>query len=100
MHDDQGTHIDPIVEVDDVVVDEAYATGGHGLPDCPGLRRAVEAIEGTAHIERARAQRVSRAARHIGWEIRHALAHLCWRCPAWPLGLAGYDGLARPGDTV
>src|SRR5690606_13020439 len=48
--DDQGADADPLVEVHDVLVGEADAARRHGLPDCPWLGGAVDAIQRRADI--------------------------------------------------
>src|SRR5688572_11352698 len=70
------------------------------MADRPGLRRAVQAIERGADVEGAGAQRVLRAALHVGREVRNALAHLGRRSPIGPFGLAGDLVRTRPGEAV
>ena len=46
-HDDLGADVHPVIEIDDVVVDQPEAAGRDGLTDC--LRRigTVDAIDGS-----------------------------------------------------
>ena len=71
-----------------VLVGQTDATRRNRLADGPGFRRAVDAVQCRADVERAGSQRVFRATRHIGRQIRYALAHLGRRRPVRPFGLA------------
>src|SRR5690606_15786445 len=51
-------------------------------------------------IEGAGAERVVRAAGHVGRQVGNALAHGGGRRPAWPLGRAGDPVLAGPAEAV
>src|SRR5262245_22848697 len=55
----------------------------------------MDAIHGTADIERAGAHRVARAASHEAWQVGLALNHFGRRRPVRPLCLA--DDLFQPG---
>src|SRR5687767_202924 len=75
LHHDPGAHLHAFVEVDHVLVHHANAPGGDCLTDGPGLVRAVDAVVARTEIHGARAERIVRAARHVGREVRAALAH-------------------------
>src|SRR5208337_877087 len=83
------------IEIGDVIVDEAEAAGRDGVADRLRLVGAMDAIDGLAEIERARAHRVARAAGHEARQIGLALDHLRWRTPVRPFLLAG--NLLQPG---
>ena len=61
-HDVRGSDLHLCREVHYVVVLHSEAARGHGLPDGPGLVRAVDTVERRAEIDRARAERLSDAA--------------------------------------
>src|SRR5262245_54846425 len=103
-HNDFRADLHAVVEIDHVLVAHADAARGHRGADRPRLVGAMNAIERRAEIERARAERIFRAASHVGRQIRAAPEHLRWRTPVRPLTLerdlldAG-PGEARPPDA-
>src|SRR5271167_2752717 len=66
--DDGGANAGSRIEIDDVVVGHADATGGDGLADRIGLVGAVNAIERAGKIHRAGAERIVDAAFHVARE--------------------------------
>src|SRR5579863_7003378 len=76
-HDDRRTLFHPIVEIDDILVGHAYATGRNGLADIFRLVGAVYAVQGIlvalVKVQRSRAERIFRAALYamrVGTEPR------------------------------
>src|SRR5262249_506813 len=100
QHHDLGADLDAVIEVDDVLVGHADASGCRAAADGRGSVGAVDAVETTAEIHGARARRIGRAARHETRQIRGAGNHLRPGRPMRALGLA-LDGLdAGPGETL
>src|SRR5215831_11377738 len=100
QHHHLGADIDAVIEVDDVLVGHADASGCRAAADGRGRVGAVDAVEGTAEIHGARAERIGRAAGHEARQVRRAGNHLRRRRPIRPLGPA-LDGLdAGPGETL
>src|SRR5262249_62216947 len=100
LHDHRRAHPHALVEVDDIVIGEPEAARRHRLPDRLGLVRAVDAVERGAEIERARAERIVRTARHMAREVGPAPQHLRGRRPGRPFAL-GADALdAAPAEAV
>src|SRR3569623_2165611 len=100
VDDHQRAYLLAVVEIDDVLIGEADAARRHGLADRPRLRRSVQPVQRRADIERAGAERIVRAAGHVGRQVGRALAHFRRRRPAGPLGLASDGVLARPAEAV
>src|SRR5271166_5926222 len=88
------------IEIGDVIVDEAEAAGRDGVADRLRLVGAMDAIDGLAEIERARAHRVARATGHEARQVGLALDHLRRRPPVGPFLLAGDLLQARPLEAV
>src|ERR1700758_45272 len=76
---------DAIIEVDHVLIGHAEAAGGHSLPDGLGLVGAVDAVERRSQINRARAERILDAARHMDRQGGGAPAPFPRGGPAPPL---------------
>src|SRR5436309_13034503 len=75
-HHDLGADLDPLIEVDHVLVSHADAAGRDLGADGPGLVRAVDAIERRAEIHRTRPERIVGTAGHVTREVGAALEHL------------------------
>ena len=84
-----GAHRDSPIQVGDVVVHEPEAARRYGAADGLRLVGAVDAVDRGAEIERARAHRIARTARHEARQIRLALDHLRRRRPVGPFRLPG-----------
>src|SRR3989442_15053463 len=100
LHDHGRAELDPVVEIDDVVVGQPDAAGGRCRADRVRLVRAVDTVHGVAEIESARAERIVGTAGHVARQIRAALQHLVGRSPIRPLALGAYRGNAAPGEAV
>src|SRR5262249_22082756 len=98
-HHHPGADLDPLIEIDHVLVAHADAAGRHRRSDRPGLVRAVDAIERRAEIHGAGAERVLRPAFHVARQIGTALEHFGRRRPIRPFTLAGDVVNARPGEA-
>src|SRR5262245_33387681 len=98
-HDHPGAHRHPIIQIDDGVVHQAEATRRHGIADCLRLVGAVDAVDGVAEVERARAQRVAGAAGHEAGQVRLARNHLGRWGPVGPFRLARDRQEAGPLET-
>src|SRR3984885_6973124 len=99
-HDDLRSDRSAIVEIDDVVIEQAYAAARHLLADRLRLDGSMEAKIGVliaaVEIKRARAERIVDAARQPGRVMRvnrHAANHVPGRRPVRPFGLSAYDGV-------
>src|SRR6185437_173028 len=96
-----GAGLDPLIEIDDVLVSHADAARGDRLADIFRLVGAVDAVErvlvALEQIHRARAHRIVRAGAD---EVRdfHALLDFRGRGPRRPLFLAADLGDAGPGQ--
>src|SRR5258705_8741622 len=99
-HDDLGADGNPFIEIRDFRIDQAEAAGGHRAADGLRLVGAVDAINGVAEIQGARAHRIARPARHEAREIRLALDHLRRRRPIRPFLLARYLQQPLPLEAV
>src|SRR5262245_15527415 len=99
-NDNPGTHVRPRIEIDNVLVQHADASARNLLADRGWSVRSMNAVDRAADVHRARAQRISRTARHETRQIWLALKHLRRRDPVWPLGLALNGFHARPGKTL
>src|SRR4051812_20976283 len=105
--DDRRLAGHPVEQVDDVLVDHAYAARRHRLADGPPFRRAMHPVAGVlvvlVDVHGARAERIVEAAGLTAaplFQLRLAGDHLGWRCPGRPF-LAVLDiGAARPAETV
>ena len=63
-HDDLGTDIYAVVEIGDVVINEAKATRGDGVADCFRRIGAVNAVNRVAEIHGSRPEWIARASGH------------------------------------
>src|SRR5580698_2102449 len=100
LDDDARPDRHAVIEVDDVVVDQAEAARRDGVADRIGLVRPVDAIDGLAEIQRTGAQGIAGTAGHEARQIRLALDHLRWRTPVGPFLLAGDFLQSRPLEPV
>src|SRR5262245_34754608 len=94
-HDHLGADRYAVVQVHDVVIDEAKAARRYGMTDRVRLVGAVDAVDGGAEVEGTCAQRVARAPGHPARQIRLSRNHLGGRCPVRPFRLA--CDLQEPG---
>src|SRR3954452_16186337 len=69
QHHDFGADINAGVEIGDVVIGQADATGRDVLADGIGCVGAVDAVDGAAEIHGAGAKRVAGAAGHLARQI-------------------------------
>src|SRR6202453_609358 len=100
-HDDLRSNRGAIVELDDVVVEQANAAAGNLLADRLRFDRAMKAEVGVliaaVEVKRARAERIVDAAWQAGRVVRidrHSANHVTgWR-PVRPFGLSADDGVA------
>src|SRR5690606_3705878 len=62
LHDHLRADFGTVIEIDDVLIQEANAARGHGLPDRPPFRRAMQTVARIAafveKIERTGAKRI------------------------------------------
>src|SRR5271157_1417979 len=100
LDDDLRSDRHAIIEIGDVLVDEAEAAGRDGVADRLRLVGAVDAVDGLAEIHRPRAERIARPARHEARQVGLALDHLRRRAPVRPFLLAGNLLQARPLEAV
>src|SRR4029078_2909002 len=94
-------------EVHDVLVRQAEAARRVRPSDGAVVVGAVNAIDGIAEIERARALRILQPARHRDRQTRLALVHLRWWRPRRPsgdtadaLGSGPREAVAADGDRI
>ena len=96
--DNGGADLDPVEEINHLIVHHPDAPGGNGLAYAPGLGCAVNAVFGVADIKGTRAQWIFRATRHERWNdvafFGFTLNHHLWRTPIGPGCLAGNRILA------
>src|SRR5262249_56183062 len=76
------------VEIEHVAIDEAEASGRHRAADGLRLIGAVDAIDGGAKIESARAHGIAGASGHEAGQVRLPLDHFRRRSPVGPFLLA------------
>src|SRR3984893_18532242 len=90
LSDDQlGADRKPIVEIDDVAVDQTKASAGDRAADGLRLIGAMDAIDRGAEIERPRPHRIAGSSGHETGQIGLALDHFGRRRPVRPFLLAG-----------
>src|SRR6185437_16237697 len=96
-----GAERNPVVKVDDVLVEQANAAGRNGVADALRLVGAVQAEEGVVaiavEIKRAGAERIVDAAVEpagVRLVARHGRDHVGGGRPMRPLFLAADDGAA------
>src|ERR1700761_7689811 len=88
-HNNLGADRHAIIEVGDVGVDQPETPGRDRGTDCIGPVGAMDAVDGSAKIHRASAERVAGTTGHEAWQIGLARDHLRWRGPVRPFRLAG-----------
>src|SRR5258705_6602464 len=100
QHDHLGADVDAGIEVCDVFIGEADATGRN--PGADGLRRigAVNPVDRAAEVHRACAERIAGTAGHLARQIGLARDHFRGRGPIRPLGLLANRLYTRPGKTL
>src|SRR5262249_60854498 len=98
-HHDPGADLDPLVEVNDILVAHADAAGRYRLTDRPWLVRTVDAVEARTEIHCARAEGIFGAAFHVTGQVGPALEHFGRRRPIRPFALAAGMVDARPGEA-
>src|SRR6516225_3922150 len=72
LHDNRGADPGPVIQIDDVIVGHTNAAGRDVAAEFPGLVGAVDAVKRIAEIERARPERIIRAADHVTRQIGKA----------------------------
>src|SRR5450759_4999564 len=100
LHHHGGADRDATVEIGDVVIGHAEATGGNRLADRLRLVGAVNAIQRRSQIHGARAERIVDAAGHVTRQIGATRQHLRGRGPARPFLLGGDAVSATPAKAV
>src|ERR1700730_7485618 len=98
--DDLGPDRDAVVEIDDVAIDQAEASGRNRASDGLRLIGAVNTIDRRTKIKRARAHGIAGSARHEAGQIGLALDHFRRRSPVWPFLLACDAQQALPLKAV
>src|ERR1700751_2743507 len=89
-----------IVEIGDAGVDQAEAARGHLGADRVGTVGAVDAVDGSAKVHGACAERIAGAAGPEARQIGLASDHLRWRGPVRPLLLVGDVHQSLPLEAV
>src|ERR1044072_6429110 len=98
--DDPGSHRDALVQIDQFRIGQAEAARRNRAADRVRLVRAMDAIDGAADVERARAHRIARAAGHEARQVGLARDHLRRRGPVGPLRLAVDPLQSGPLETL
>src|SRR6266849_8257238 len=98
--DDLGPDRNSIVEVDDVAIDQAEASGRNRASDGLRLIGAVNAIDRPTKIKRACTHGIAGASGHEAGQIGLALDHFRRRRPVRPFLLAGDAQQALPLKAV
>ena len=101
--DNGGANLNPVEEINHLVIHHANATRGNRPANAPGLGCAVNPVFGIADIKGTCTQRIFRTADHegrndvalFGFPFDHDLRGV----PIGPCRLAGDFVLARPGIT-
>src|SRR5581483_7275322 len=87
QHHNAGAYRHTFIEIGHFRIRQPETSRGHRRSDRPGLVGAVNPINRSANVKRARAQRIARATRHEARQIRLTSNHLGgWR-PVRPFGL-------------
>src|SRR5258707_4673878 len=99
-HDHGGANGDAVVEIGDVFVGHAEASGRHRLADRVPLVGAVNAIKRRAEIHGAGAERGVEAACHMARQVGPPRQHLRRRGPARPFLFRGDAVDAGPAKAI
>src|SRR5215813_6476779 len=100
LHDHGRADLDPVIEIDHVLVGQADAARRRRRANRVRLVRAVDAVKRRAEIHRARAERIVDTTRHVTRQFGLALEHLVGRRPVRPLALGADLSDAAPGHPL
>jgi len=86
--DDLGADGNAVIQVHDILIDQAKAAGRHRVADSLRLVGSMDSVDRIAEIHGPSSQGVAGTSRHKARQVRLPLDHLRRRNPIGPFGLS------------